>query len=582
MVGSIHLCSSHCCAIGLRGGVRQTAIKEGWSTDVNTMIKSRDGPRVRGCVNTMRRGRIRGFHSSYSKARTNDEWRNGAHLDDDGAVSIVDENLQTVDHSVLETSAPGAVTDTTMEVKRKYPGTRTAKETGIDASSPFALSTIWDAEIVRLAFPALLTTLLDPVMGMIDAAIVGRLGTAQLAAVGACTVMYNFSNFIFNFLLYTTTPRIAAAASCNDADQVSKIASQGLWVAITIGCITATALFVGCPVLFSMIGTSPDVMEHAVPFLRVRCLASPAIMMSYVMSGVFRGFKDTKATLISSTWSNIAHIALDVVCIFWMNMGAIGAAVATTSSLWLNWAILAYNISFTHGYLKISDMKRYPSFSEVAPMLRNGILLSTRSLLAMSTLMFATKMAASLGAAALAAHEIIRQIWVVSNQAFTSLDIATQSLVAFYLGKGDRESASQVFLRTSALTVFAGIIIMSTLLLCRHILPSMFTSDPAVMALVASCIPLIAIYMPMDGMASVLDGFLMGSEQTGALSKVMAATSAVCACALVMQNNIPSFTVTIVTIWAAIKVLTVGRLIGNSYSVFYKSSVYVSPPTAPA
>lgn len=518
------------------------------------------------------RGLIRGF--SISKTRTGIPWEVTA-IDDDGVVAIVEDDMQ-----IGEQGEDGNGTHASMEYRvsvGKVSQSGLGGNTQIPKmASPFALSTVWDAEIVRLAFPALLTTLLDPIMGMIDAAIVGRLGTAQLAAVGACTVMYNFSNFIFNFLLYTTTPRIAAAASCNDSDQVSKIASQGLWVAITIGCVTASTLFVGCPILFSMIGTSADVMEHAVPFLRVRCLASPAIMMSYVMSGVFRGFKDTKATLVSSTWSNIAHIVLDFVCIFWFNMGAIGAAAATTVSLWLNWAILAYNICIKHEYLKLSDMKNYPSFSEVAPMLRNGVLLSTRSLLAMSTLMFATKMAAGLGAAGLAAHEIIRQIWVVSNQAFTSLDIATQSLVAFYLGKGDKGSASQVFLRTSALTIFAGIIIMSMLLVCRHALPSIFTSDPAVMALVASCIPLIAIYMPMDGMASVLDGFLMGSEQTGALSKVMAVTSFVCASALIIQNTMPNFTITILTIWAAIKILTIGRLLGNSYSVFHKSPVFVS------
>ena len=442
----------------------------------------------------------------------------------------------------------------------------------LEYKKAFVLSSKWDKEIALLAFPALLTTLLDPIMGMIDAAIVGRLGTAQLAAVGCSTVLYNFSNFIFNFLLYTTTPRIAAAASQKDSkEQVSKIAAQGLWVAITIGCISSTVLFLGCPTFFRMLGTTPDVMEHAVGFLRIRALASPAIMMSYVMSGVFRGFKDTRATLVSSTWSNIAHIVLDVACIFGLHMGALGAAVATTASLWLNWAILAYNISIKHGYLNISDMARYPTFAEVAPMLRHGVLLSTRSLLAMSTLMFATKLAASLGAAALAAHEIIRQIWVVSNQAFTSLDIATQSLVAYYVGRGDKDSAREVFNRTSALTLVAGIMVMSVLLYCTGSLPAIFTSDPAVIAIVASCIPLIAVYMPMDGLASVLDGVLLGSQQVGALSKVMACTSVVCATALVLQSNLPQITVSIVTIWAAIKILTLGRLIGNARRVFSRT-----------
>ena len=315
-------------------------------------------------------------------------------------------------------------------------------------------------------------------------------------------------------------------------------------------------------------GTSPEVMEHAVPFLRVRCLSSPAIMMTYVMSGVFRGFKDTKATLVSSTWSNVAHIVLDAFCIFYLGMGAVGAAMATSLSLWLNWGILFTNI-VKSGYLQVADMATYPSISDVAPMLRNGVLLSTRSLLAMSTLMFATKMAAGLGAAGLAAHEIIRQIWVVSNQAFTSLDIATQSLVAFYKGKGDKQSAGRVFLRTNALTVFVSAIIMASLIAGRNKLPALFTQDPVVTGLVASVIPLIAVYMPMDGMASVLDGFLMGSERTGALSKVMACTSMICAMALVVQTlEWWPMTVTVLSVWAAIKILTIGRLFGNGFAVF--------------
>ena len=451
--------------------------------------------------------------------------------------------------------------------KSQRPSLQTQPATTLSFLS-IILNTSFDKEIAKLALPALLTTLLDPVMTAIDAAIVGRLGTPQLAAVGACTVLYNFSNFVFNFLLYTTTPRIAAAASTNDMSSVSKIASQGLWVAITIGTVTGISLAIACPTLFQMMGTSPEVMAFAVPFLRVRCLSSPAIMMTYVMSGVFRGFKDTKATLVSSTWSNVAHILLDAVCIFGLGMGAVGAAMATSLSLWLNWSILFTNV-VKSGYLKISDMAKYPSLAEVAPMLRNGVLLSARSLLAMSTLMFATKMAAGLGAAGLAAHEIIRQIWVVSNQAFTSLDIATQSLVAFYKGKGDKQSAGRVFLRTNALTVFVSVIIMGSLILGRNALPQIFTQDPVVQALVASVIPLIAIYMPMDGMASVFDGFLMGSERTGALSKVMACTSMVCALALVVQTlEWWPMTVTVLSVWAAIKILTIGRLFGNGYAVF--------------
>ena len=161
------------------------------------------------------------------------------------------------------------------------------------------LATPWDHEIFSLALPALVSTLLDPLMGMVDTAIVGRLGTEPLAAVGLSIMIYNFSNFAFNVLLYTTTPRIAAAASRDDRAAVSAITSQGLWVAAAIGCTMTTLIWLDGPLMFANMGATPGIMAHAVPYLRGRCIASPAIMMFYVLSGTFRGFKDTMCVSLS-------------------------------------------------------------------------------------------------------------------------------------------------------------------------------------------------------------------------------------------------------------------------------------------
>ena len=68
---------------------------------------------------------------------------------------------------------------------------------------------------------------------------------------------------------------------------------QGLWVACTIGLVMTTALWINCPAIFAAMGASPGVMANAVPYLRGRCIASPAILSFYVLSGTFRGFKDT-------------------------------------------------------------------------------------------------------------------------------------------------------------------------------------------------------------------------------------------------------------------------------------------------
>jgi Na+-driven multidrug efflux pump len=151
-----------------------------------------------------------------------------------------------------------------------------------------------------------------------------------------------------------------------------------------------------------------------------------------------------------------------------------------------------------------------------------------------------------------------------------------QSLVAFHLGKGDRRSAAAVFRRTLSLAVFAGVVIMGCLLACQSSLPAVFTPDAAVVRqvslvrrplmrrgcggsaqLTGDCtpqaaplstgqqraaqrllcslptppqqvMPLIAVFMPLDAAASVMDGVLLGSQEAGWMSRTMAVTSFFC------------------------------------------------------
>lgn len=430
------------------------------------------------------------------------------------------------------------------------------------------LSSPYDREIFLLAIPALFSVLLDPIMGMVSTAVIGsKLGTAPLAAVGLVTICFNFSNFIWNFLLYTTTPRIAAAAARKDDAGVSQIAAQGLWLAGAIGLSMTLLLSTQCPRIFAAMGAAPEVVGPAVAYMRARCLASPAILGYYVLSGTFRGFKDTRTPLAAGMFSNVLHLGLLVALVFGLGWGVAGAGLATSISHWAGLAFLLATV-LGRGYMRTPDLARPPTWREVAPMLRNGLFLSARSLLAMGSLMWATRLIAGFGAVGLAAHEILRQIWVFSNQAFTSLDIATQSLVAFHLGKADRRSAAAVFRRTLSLALFAGVLILGLLLAGRHSLPGVFTKDPAVVRQVAAVLPLIAAYMPLDAAASVMDGVLLGSQEAGWMGRTMVFTAAACACGLVLCQRMHW---PLVGIWFVIKFLTVGRLVGNTWRLWSRS-----------
>jgi Na+-driven multidrug efflux pump len=74
---------------------------------------------------------------------------------------------------------------------------------------------------------------------------------------------------------------------------VSRITAQTIWVAGAIGLTMMCLLWTYCPAIFVAMGGKPAVVAQAVPYLRGRCIASPAIRAFSVLSGTFRGFKDT-------------------------------------------------------------------------------------------------------------------------------------------------------------------------------------------------------------------------------------------------------------------------------------------------
>uniref|UniRef100_A0A1D1ZX61 Protein DETOXIFICATION n=1 Tax=Auxenochlorella protothecoides TaxID=3075 RepID=A0A1D1ZX61_AUXPR len=445
------------------------------------------------------------------------------------------------------------------------------------SNAPSFFSNPHDGEIMAIALPALLGVLLDPLMGLVDTAIVGSLGTTSLAAVGLSGMVFNLSLFIWNFLLFTTTPRIATAVGRDDREAVSRVAAQGLWMAVVLGVGMSLLLWTQGGAALRAMGAGPEVMAVGMPYFRARCLATPSVLMFYVLAGVFRGLKDTRTPLIAGLLSNIVHVALDFGLVYWAGWGVLGAGLATSLSHWVTVAVLGALV-IRKGHLRPRDLLRPPDLAEVLPLLRAGVLLSTRMMLAMGTFVYATRAIAGFGAAAVAGHEILRTLWVTATQAFSSLDIATQTLVASYLGKGDRKTASDIVARVLRLAAGIGALLAVALLAGRQALPTVFTSDPAVQGLVTMVLPLVALGMPLDAVTAVCDGTLLGAQEISWLSKTMVVTSAGVALGLIAAQK---YGWGILGVWAVLKGLTLGRLAGAAWRLASPASPLQSRP-APA
>ncbi|KAK9831035.1 hypothetical protein WJX74_000789 [Apatococcus lobatus] len=405
-------------------------------------------------------------------------------------------------------------------------------------------------------------------MSLVDTALVGRLGAAELGAVGLSSLIFNLSNFLFNFLLIVTTPKIAAAVARSDTEAASQTTAQGLWIGAGIGIIMGTAIWFLGPPAMQALQAEPAVAQHAVTYLRCRAVASPAVLSLYVVIGSFRGWADTRTPLVASIFANVANLVGDCVLMFGFGWGVAGAALATSFSQYCSLAILLA-MGIRKGMLKFSDLRYPPDPRDIGALLRSGLALSLRNTANLAVIMSVTGLVTKLGSIHLAAHEIIRQVYIFSLQSFSSFDIAAQTLIASYLGRGNRAVARDVLVRVVQIGTAIGIGMMLLIFNFRSSIPRIFSQDPAVVKLAADTLIVIALYLPLDAVAQILEGGLLGASDTGYIGKAAIVTAGLAFAAVILTfqsyPNLPG-------LWFGLKTLTLGRLATGSYRYISKNA----------
>jgi hypothetical protein len=160
------------------------------------------------------------------------------------------------------------------------------------------------------------------------------------------------------------------------------------------------------------------------------------------------------------------------------------------------------------------------------------------------------------------------QVWIISITFFESLNVATQAMAAGFLGRHDRASAREVLQRALHLSCFAGLILGLLLFATRGPLVGLFSKDAAVALLGGAVMPVVALCMPLDAGASIMDGGLIAAGQTNALSVIQVAGSLVqyAVLAVLVSRGYDS----VAYVWGVLKVLSLARL-GGGYWLHFLS-----------
>lgn len=346
-------------------------------------------------------------------------------------------------------------------------------------------------------------------MGLVDTAVVGRIGAVELGALGLAVAVLATVSWVCNFLVFGTTSTVARAAGAQQQGLAGQRVSHAAQVAVVLGSLAAVVLLVGAPALLRLLGAVDELVAPGTTYLRIRAVGVPFLLLGFVGHGAFRGVADTRTPLVIAVGANLLNVGLTLWLVLGLGLGLAGAAWATVAAEAVAAAMFAALITRTglplrgHGRPDRAQLRALAVVSRDLVLRTGGLLLG---LLAISAA------AARHGAVTAAAHQVLFQVFLLLSFLMDGFAVAAQALVAQALGAGDRAEARAVARSTVGWGVAGGVIMTAGLLAGAELLPRILTDDAPVLAAVATTWWLVALAQIVNGPVFALDGVLMGAE----------------------------------------------------------------------
>ncbi|NLD78264.1 MAG: MATE family efflux transporter [Acidimicrobiales bacterium] len=413
----------------------------------------------------------------------------------------------------------------------------------------------FDRDIARLAGPAFVTLLAEPVYLLVDTAVVGHLGTPQLGglAVASSILLTGYSLCIF--LAYGTTAAVARLLGAGDRRGAAEQAVQGMWLGLGVGVVLAAGLGLASDPLVRALGASGEVADHALWYLRISLLGLPFLLLVLAGTGYLRGLQDTRTPLVVAVGTALINLVLELVLVVGLGFGlgasALGTVIAQVAGAGVYLWAVGRSARGEHVALR-------PDLAAQRRLLRVGADLVIRTAALRGSLLALTAVATRIGRDDVAAHQIAFEIWSFLAMGMDALAIAAQALVGRYLGAGDQRSAREVSNRLLRLGLYASGAVAVLVAMSAPVVGRFFTPDGDVVELVGFLLLWVAVLQPLGAVAFVLDGVLIGAGDQRFLAWGMAAAAV--ALALAVAPVIP-LGLGIGWVWASFGLLMVVRAV---------------------
>jgi len=369
--------------------------------------------------------------------------------------------------------------------------------------------------INKLAIPALISGISEPILSITDTAIVGNINvnaTESLAAVGIVGAFISMLIWVLGQTRSAISSIVSQYVGANNLEKIKNLPAQAIFIITALSILIILSTYPFAKSIFKLYNASNIILEYSVDYYKIRVFGFPFTLFTIAVFGTFRGLQNTYYPMIIAIIGALTNIVLDYIFVFGIQnyipaMNIKGAAYASLIAQCLMALLSAYYLlKKTNIPLKVS----FPLNKEITRFIIMILNLFVRTIALNTTLYFATRFATGYGAAYIAAYTISINLWFFAAFFIDGYASAGNILSGKLLGAKSYSSLIKLSNKLIKYGIIIGISMAIIGAIFYYPLGRLFSKDPEVLNLFYNSFWIMLIMQPICAVAFIFDGIFKG------------------------------------------------------------------------
>lgn len=376
-------------------------------------------------------------------------------------------------------------------------------------------TTISLKHINKLAIPALISGISEPILSLTDTAIVGNMpfnATESLAAVGIVGAFISMLIWVLGQTRSAISSIVSQYVGADNLEKVKNLPAQAIFIITSLSILIILATYPFAENIFKLYNASHLILDYSVDYYRIRVFGFPFTLFTIAVFGTFRGLQNTYYPMIIAIIGATTNIVLDIVLVYGIEgcIPALNIKGAAYASVFAQLLMAVFSAYYLLTKTKIPLRFSLPFNKEIVRFLFMIINLFIRTVALNVTLYYASAFSTSYGKEYIAAYTIAINLWFLGAFVIDGYASAGNILSGKLYGAKDYSSLILLSNKLIKYGIIIGIIMTLFGAIVYYPVGTLFTKDETVLKEFYKVFWLVLAMQPLCALAFIFDGIFKG------------------------------------------------------------------------